>query len=205
MPAAIRLLAGLGNPGPKHARTRHNAGFWFADAVAARWGGTFRPERNFFGDTAESQVDGHRLRLLKPMTYMNESGRSLAAMANFYRIAAEEILVVHDDVDLPCGTVRLKIGGGHGGHNGLRDIIPALGGDAGFARIRIGIGHPGHSDQVVGHVLKPASAEEQSLIEGAMARALDELPRILAGEFHAAMNVLNRREREAKEASPDEC
>ena len=202
---AIRLLAGLGNPGPKHARTRHNAGFWFADRVAARWGGTFRPERNFSGETAECQVDGHRLRLLKPMTYMNLSGQAVAAMAGFYKIDTPEILVVHDDIDLPCGTVRLKVGGGHGGHNGLRDIIPALGNDASFARIRLGIGHPGHADEVSGHVLRPATAEDQTLIESAMERALDELPRILAGEFHAAMNVLNRREREAKEAAPDEC
>jgi PTH1 family peptidyl-tRNA hydrolase len=122
----IRLLVGLGNPEPRDAHTRHNAGFWFADAVAARWGGSFRSQSNVFGDVADCQVGGERVRLLKPMTYMNRSGRAVAAMANFYKFEIDEILVAHDDIDLPPGTVRLKRGGGHGGHNGLRDVIPQL-------------------------------------------------------------------------------
>lgn len=183
---------GLGNPGSRYARTRHNAGFWFADAVAARWGGSFRGQSGFFGETAECRVDDHRLRLLKPDTYMNESGRSVAAVARYYRIAPGEILVAYDEIDLPPGTVRLKRGGGHGGHNGLRDIIPQLG-DPGFARLRIGVGHPGHKDLVVGYVLRPAPAAEQALIDEALERALDELPAVVAGRLEAAMNVLHRR------------
>ena len=192
----IRLLVGLGNPDPRDARTRHNAGFWFADAVASRWGASFRSQSNFFGDVADCQVGGQRLRLLKPMTYMNNSGRSVAALANFYKLESKEILIAHDEIDLPPGTVRLKRGGGHGGHNGLRDILPQLG-SPDFARLRIGVGHPGNKSAVVGYVLKPATADEQRAIDDAVALALDHFPEIVAGEFAAVMNSLHTK-------SPDE-
>ena len=192
MSTPIRLLVGLGNPDPRDARTRHNAGFWFADAVASRWGGSFRSQSNFFGDIADCQVGGHRLRILKPMTYMNNSGRSVAAFANFYKFEADEILIAHDEIDLPPGTVRLKRGGGHGGHNGLRDVIPQLG-SPDFARLRIGVGHPGNKNAVVGYVLKPASAEDQRIIDDAVALAVDHFPDIVAGKFSEVMNSLHRK------------
>jgi len=189
---SIRLLVGLGNPDPRDARARHNAGFWFADAVASRWGANFRSHSSFFGDVADCQVHGRRLRLLKPTTYMNNSGRSVAALANFYKLENDEILIAHDEIDLPPGTVRLKQGGGHGGHNGLRDIIPQLGGPD-FARLRIGVGHPGNKSAVVGYVLKAAPADEQRAIDDAVALAVDHFPDIVAGKFAAAMNSLHRK------------
>ena len=192
MSTPIRLLVGLGNPDPRDARTRHNAGFWFADAVASRWGGSFRSQSNFFGDIADCQVGGHRLRILKPMTYMNNSGRSVAAFANFYKFEADEILIAHDEIDLPPGTVRLKRGGGHGGHNGLRDVIPQLG-SPDFARLRIGVGHPGNKNAVVGYVLKPASADDQRIIDDAVALVVDHFPDIVAGKFSEVMNSLHRK------------
>ncbi len=192
MSNSIRLLVGLGNPDPRDARTRHNAGFWFAEAVASRWGANFRSHSSFFGDLADCQVDGQRLRLLKPTTYMNNSGRSVAALANFYKLENDEILIAHDEIDLTPGTVRLKQGGGHGGHNGLRDIIPQLGGPD-FARLRIGVGHPGNKSAVVGYVLKAAPADEQRAIDDAVALAVDHFPDIVAGKFAAAMNSLHRK------------
>lgn len=190
MSKPIRLLVGLGNPDPRDAPTRHNAGFWFADAVASRWGGSFRSQANCFGDVADCQVDGARVRILKPMTYMNNSGRSVAAMANFYKFEIDEILIAHDEIDLPPGTVRLKRGGGHGGHNGLRDVIPQLG-SAEFARLRIGVGHPGNKNAVVGYVLKRAPEVEQRVIDEALAIALDHFPDMVAGKFAAVMNSLH--------------
>ena len=192
MSRPIRLLVGLGNPDPRDARTRHNAGFWFADAVASRWGASFRSQSNFFGDVADCRVGDQRLRLLKPMTYMNNSGRSVAALANFYKLESDEILIAHDEIDLPPGTVRLKRGGGHGGHNGLRDIIPQLG-TPDFARLRIGVGHPGNKNAVVSYVLKSAPADEQRAIDDAVALAVDRFPDIVAGEFAAVMNFLHRK------------
>lgn len=201
----IRLLVGLGNPDPRDARTRHNAGFWFADAVAQRWGGSFRSQSNVFGEVADCQVGGHRLRLLKPMTYMNNSGRSVAAMANFYKLDTDAILIAHDEIDLPPGTVRLKRGGGHGGHNGLRDIIPQLG-SPDFARLRIGVGHPGNKNAVVGYVLKPAPADEQRAIEDSLTLALSHFPDMVAGRFAAVMNSLHQKAPESdangKQESP---
>ena len=192
MSKPIRLLVGLGNPGPRDAATRHNAGFWFADAVASRWGGSFRSQSKVFGEVADCHVGGERLRLLKPMTYMNNSGRSVAAMANFYKFESEEILIAHDEIDLPPGTVRLKRGGGHGGHNGLRDIIPQLG-TPDFARLRIGVGHPGNKNAVVGYVLKAAPEEEQRLIDEAVVLAQAHFPDIVAGKFATVMNLLHRK------------
>jgi peptidyl-tRNA hydrolase, PTH1 family len=185
-------VVGLGNPGPNYARTRHNAGFWFVDALAARMGAALRPAARFFGDTADGVYEGRRVRLLKPTVFMNRSGQSVAALARYYDIPADEILIVHDEIDLPPGTVRLKLGGGHGGHNGLRDIIAALG-DRDFVRLRIGVGHPGHKDDVVDAVLSRPSAREENLILEGMDKAFDALPQVLAGKSQRAMNLLNRK------------
>jgi PTH1 family peptidyl-tRNA hydrolase len=184
------LIVGLGNPGPEYEHSRHNAGFWFADAVAAAYKTPFRPERKFHGEVARIHVDGHDVWLLKPDTFMNNSGQAVQALARFYKIELPHILVVHDDLDLPPGTARLKQGGGHGGHNGLRDIINKLGGN-GFLRLRLGIGHPGDKQKVTGHVLKKASSEDRIEIERAIERTLKVLPDIIAGNLEKAMNRLH--------------
>lgn len=188
--ASIQLIVGLGNPGPEYDRTRHNAGFWFVDALARHKGVILRHENKFHGETGQLRLDGDECRLLKPLTYMNRSGQSVSALARFYRIPPEAILVIHDELDLPAGTARLKQGGGHGGHNGLRDITSALGGN-GFLRLRLGIGHPGHRDQVVDYVLKKPSKEDERLIEDAIDDALLVVPQLLAGEIERAMNQLH--------------
>ena len=187
----VQLVVGLGNPGPRYADTRHNAGFWFADDLAYRCAAAFRRAPKFLGDLAEAQWGG-RFWLLKPETFMNRSGASVGALARFYRLSAPQILVVHDDLDLPPGAVRVKRGGGHGGHNGLRDVMAQLG-DREFLRLRIGIGHPGNSDQVVDYVLTRAPREEQDLIEQAITQAVDVFPHILEGNLDKAMNLLHRR------------
>lgn len=194
--APIRFLVGLGNPGPRYERTRHNAGFWFVDRVAARYGGNFGRANRFFGETCDVRVGDQPLRVLKPMTYMNESGQAVAAMAHFYRYTPSEILIVHDEIDLPPGVVRLKRGGGDGGHQGLRDIIPRLG-HKNFARLRIGVGHPGHRDDVVNYVLRIARAQDQALIEEALDRAFELFETIVTGDFHKAMNALHRKTEKA--------
>lgn len=191
MSSRIQLIVGLGNPGTQYEQTRHNAGFWFVEAVARRHGGIFKSESKFHGEACKVLVDGNELWLLKPMTFMNKSGQAVAALARFYKIAPENILVAHDELDLPPGTVRLKQGGGHGGHNGLRDTIAQLGGSRDFQRLRIGIGHPGHSSQVTGYVLGKAPADEQRLMEEAIDDALDILPLALGGEMQKAMNQLH--------------
>ena len=183
---------GLGNPGGRYVDTRHNAGFKFVDAVAAKYAVSFRNNPRVFGDLSEIRVDGHGLRLLRPATFVNESGRSVAAAVRFFRIPVEELLIAHDEIDLPPGAVRLKRGGGHGGHNGLRDVIPALG-SPDFARLRIGVGHPGHKDLVSGYVLNRPRSEEQALIEQAVTSALEVFEQIASGEFQRAMNLLHRR------------
>jgi PTH1 family peptidyl-tRNA hydrolase len=188
--AAIGLIAGLGNPGTKYEQTRHNAGFWFVDEVARRYAGKFRAESRFASEVASCQIDGQECRLQKPQEFMNRSGRPVATLAAFYRIPRPAILVVHDDLDLPPGTVQLKQDGGHGGHNGLRDLIPSLGGND-FLRLRIGIGHPGHRDDVVGYVLKSAPREEREAIESAIEAALGVLPDVITGNLDAAMKALH--------------
>jgi len=151
---SIKLIVGLGNPGQKYEGTRHNAGFWAVDAIAATLAGHWAEERKFRGAVSRVMVDGVDVRLLRPVTFMNRSGQSVGPLAQFFKIAPEEILVIHDELDLPPGRMRLKCGGGHGGHNGLKDIQAALG-SADFWRLRIGVGHPGHRDAVVGYVLTP--------------------------------------------------
>jgi PTH1 family peptidyl-tRNA hydrolase len=186
----IQLVAGLGNPGAKYEQTRHNAGFWFVDEVARRCTGHFRSEPRFHSEVASCRIAGRECRLQKPQDFMNRSGQPVAGLAAFYRIPRPAILVVHDDLDLPPGTARLKQDGGHGGHNGLRDLIPSLGGSD-FLRLRIGIGHPGHRDEVVGYVLKPATREERRAIEAAIEAALQVLPEVIAGNLDAAMKELH--------------
>jgi PTH1 family peptidyl-tRNA hydrolase len=185
---SLRLIAGLGNPGPEYRDTRHNAGAWFVNALADKCGAALREESRFFGRHA--RLGG--VSLLEPTCWMNRSGRSVAACAGYYKIEVAEILVVHDDLDLEPGTVRLKTGGGHGGHNGLRDIVTHLG-SAAFHRLRIGIGHPGNAERVVPWVLSRPSADEAQRILLAIDRALDCSADILAGEFSRAMNTLHQK------------
>jgi PTH1 family peptidyl-tRNA hydrolase len=190
---SIRLVAGLGNPGREYAGTRHNAGFWFADALASRLGATFVSEGKFHGRVAKAAGD---LRLLEPGTFMNLSGKSVAALARFFAIAPDEILVVHDELDLLPGETKMKFGGGIAGHNGLRDIAAQLGAPD-FWRLRIGIGHPRDSaipqQDVADYVLAPPRADERTAIEGAIDRSLDAWPAIAAGDFERAMLLLHTR------------
>jgi len=187
---AIRLIAGLGNPGREYESTRHNVGFRWVDEFARLQNMSFKNETKFHGLAARGQLHGHEVLLLKPQTFMNASGRSVGEMAQFYRIEPAEILVVHDDLDLQPGAARLKPGGGHGGHNGLKDIIAHLG-SRDFWRLRLGIGHPGERAEVVNFVLNDPRKEEQALIEQAMQRALEISGLIIAGKQEAAMLKLH--------------
>lgn len=191
MASNIRVIAGLGNPGARYQDTRHNAGFWFVDRVAALHGVEFRSVPRLFGEVAELRLGPVLVRLLKPSTFMNESGRSVGALARYYAVPAASVLVAHDEIDLPAGTVRLKRGGGHGGHNGLRDVIAQLGGPE-FARLRIGVGHPGHKDQVIGYVLSRPGAQERTQIDEALARAAQRFDDIVLEGLEQAMNELHR-------------
>ena len=186
----IRLIVGLGNPGAEHESTRHNAGFWWLDEFAHEHSFTFRAENKFHGLLARGQMHGQEVLLLKPQTFMNHSGRAVVALALYYKILPNEILVVHDELDLPPGSAKLKLGGGHGGHNGLKDIIAHLG-TKDFWRLRIGIGHPGERSEVSNFVLKPARKEEQVLIDEAMQRAQEVAPLIVPGKLEAAMLKLH--------------
>ncbi len=188
----LRLVVGLGNPGSDYAQTRHNAGFWLVDELARQHGGSFRPESRFHGETGRITLNGQELWLLKPMTFMNRSGQAVAALARFHKMTLPEILVVHDDLDLPPGVVRVKRSGGHGGHNGLRDLIAHLGGND-FPRLRLGIGHPGQSREVLDHVLRRASQAERALLDQAIADALRELPRLIAGQWNPTIQALHSR------------
>ena len=188
MTQGIRLIIGLGNVGAEYERTRHNAGFWFVDELAAGTRASFRSERKFFGEVARTSVDGQEVWLLKPATYMNLSGQAVQAVAAFYRIAPAEILVVHDELDLAPGDVRLKKGGGLAGHNGLKDISARIG-TPDFWRLRIGIGHPrtqGLAQEVADFVLHPPRREEQTAIEAGIGRALAAVDAIVAGKSDAA-------------------
>ena len=190
--AGLRLIVGLGNPGQEHARTRHNAGFRFVDALAERAGERFKVDAKLFGERAQVQVDGQPVRLLKPMTFMNLSGKSVLAALQFWKIEPEQALLVHDELDLPPGTARFKFDGGHGGQNGLRDTMRLLG-HGRFHRLRIGIGHPGHRDRVTPWVLGRPSAGDDILIGRAIDDALDALPLAVQGNFMDAMTRLHTR------------
>ncbi|HBS42411.1 MAG TPA: aminoacyl-tRNA hydrolase [Oceanospirillales bacterium] len=191
MTDAIRLIAGLGNPGAEYEHTRHNAGFWVVEQLAKREGISLSPDKKFHGLTGKGRIGGQEVHLLLPMTFMNKSGLSVGALASFYRITPAEILVVHDELDLPPGTARFKTGGGHGGQNGLRDIISSLGNNKDFHRLRIGIGHPGDKNRVTGHVLGRASKAEQQSIDAVIDEALYVLPDAIRGDMAKAMNRLH--------------
>jgi len=185
---------GRATRGPRYEDTRHNAGFWFVEALARRTGAVLREERRFRARLARAEVGGRDLRLLEPLTWMNHSGEAVAAVARFHRYPPEAILVVHDDLDLPPGAVRLKRGGGHGGHNGLRDIIARLG-SRDFHRLRLGIGHPGPGADVTAWVLGRPAPQDRAAIEAAIEAALEALPDILSGEqrrLDRAMSRLHR-------------
>lgn len=185
----IQIIAGLGNPGNEYEKTRHNAGFWFIDQLTSQYNLTLKSEAKFLGDVAKLNTPSGNVWLIKPTTFMNRSGQSIARLAQFYKIKPEQILVVHDELDLSPGTVRLKQGGGHGGHNGLRDSIAQLGKN--FYRLRLGIGHPGNKEQVVGFVLGKTPQSEKLLIEASIDKSIDSIELILQGEMQKAMNHLH--------------
>ena len=187
----LRIIVGLGNPGPEHQVTRHNVGFWFVDLLARRHGGEFRDYRKYSGETARVTIEGRELILLKPTTYMNRSGLSVRQISDFYKVVPDDILVAHDELDLPVGSVRLKNGGGHGGHNGLRDTIAHIGEN--FWRLRLGIGHPGNKAEVIDYVLTRAPRVEEDLILDAVNTAADAVPLILEQGAERAMTKLHSR------------
>lgn len=183
----IKLFVGLGNPGEKYASTRHNAGFWWVDLVAAQTNSKLSLDAKMFGEVGKIKQDSW---LLKPTTFMNLSGKAVAALANYYKISPAEILVIHDELDLPAGSIKLKFGGGHGGHNGLKDIHTALG-TPDYWRLRVGIGHPGDRNEVVNFVLKPPLKDEKSAIDDSLFASTKLLDLLLAGEFDHAMLKLH--------------
>jgi len=185
----IDLIVGLGNPGKDYEQTRHNAGFCFVEEIARHQGAFFRPETKFSGDVCKVNLEGQDVWLLKPSTFMNRSGLSVRQLANFYKIPVENILVVHDELDLSPGDIRLKTAGGHGGHNGLRDIIAQMGKE--FHRLRVGIGHPGHRDQVADYVLHRASKADQQAIDEALDNACRVLPLLAQGSWEKAVHRLH--------------
>jgi PTH1 family peptidyl-tRNA hydrolase len=186
MEDGIKLIVGLGNPGPEHEATRHNAGFWWVDEICRAHGVSLSGESKFFGHAGRLKLGAREAWLLQPTTFMNASGRAVAALARFYRIVPHNILVVHDELDLPACGVKLKRGGGNGGHNGLKDISAQLG-TADYWRLRLGIGHPGDKNAVIGYVLKPPLKNEAVLIEDAITQSAKLLPMLLEGSFEAAM------------------
>ena len=197
----IKLIVGLGNPGAEYAQTRHNAGFWFVDELARSAGVSLRHESKFHGLVAKARLDGQDVWLLQPQTFMNRSGLAVVALAQFYRILPDEILVVHDELDIPAGQIKLKQGGGNGGHNGLKDIQSHLSTPA-YWRLRVGIGHPGNKAEVVNYVLKPPRKEEQEAIDDCLNRAHIVLPKILAGEMNVAMQQLHTDEAKKRPNKP---
>ena len=185
----IRLIVGLGNPGEKHEQTRHNAGFWFVDSLARREGATFKLESKFKGEVAYFSCQGEKIWLLKPQTYMNDSGESLRPFCDFYKITSDQVFVAHDEIDLPNGEVKIKWAGGHGGHNGLRSIFAHL--SKNIWRLRIGVGHPGHKDQVVNYVLKRINQHDRDEIDNAIIDAMNVIEECIAGEMESAMKDLH--------------
>ncbi len=189
--STIRLIAGLGNPGPQYENTRHNAGAWLIYALASRYNVELKPNKKFFGLVAKITINSDDVHLIFPSTFMNRSGQGVQALASYYKILPSEILVAHDELDFPAGTVKLKTAGGHGGHNGLRDIISKLGGDKEFHRLRIGIGHPGDKNRVHDYVLGKPSVSDKKLIERSIEDVEQVIEKIIADEMSAAMNILH--------------
>lgn len=188
---AIQLIVGLGNPGPEYDQTRHNAGALFVESIANKYNTPLTPDRKYFGLVGSVVINGQPIKLLIPTTYMNRSGQAVAALANFYRIPMEAILVAHDELDLPPGIAKLKQGGGHGGHNGLRDIIAQCANQNNFYRLRLGIGHPGHKNLVSSFVLNKAPKQEQQLLLDSIDAALEVLPSMVIGDWSKAMHLLH--------------
>ncbi|CAK7004407.1 aminoacyl-tRNA hydrolase [Saezia sanguinis] len=186
----IKLFVGLGNPGTEYEGTRHNAGFLWIDALASQWNTTLRMEKGYFGLVARTQQNGETVWLLKPQTYMNRSGQSVAALARFFKIEAQEILVAHDELDLLPGHAKLKFAGSHAGHNGLKDIEAKLG-TRDYWRLRLGIGHPGVRSEVINWVLQRPSAENRNAIQHCIDKTMSAVPDLLAGEFEAATRIIN--------------
>lgn len=189
MTTHLSMIAGLGNPEERYERTLHNAGFWFVDELARRFNGRFKYEKRFDADICKVTVAGQDVWLAKPQSYMNLSGGPVRGVLDYYRLSVEQLLVAHDEIDLPPGTVRLKAGGGHGGHNGLRDVIKHCGRD--FMRLRLGVGHPGHKDQVTSYVLKKASSDVEALINRNVDDAADVVPLLVEDGLNAAMKKLH--------------
>ena len=196
--SGISLIAGLGNPGPGYAQTRHNAGYWFLDALQRRTVFSYRSETRFRAELADILVGGQKLRLLRPTTWMNESGGPVSAVARYFGIEPAQVLVVHDDLDLPPGIARLKRAGGHGGHNGLRSIFQELGSQD-FPRLRLGIGHPGSPDDVTDYVLRTPSADDRNAIGDVIERTLDLFNGIAMGDWEKVMNQLHSSPRETED------
>lgn len=187
----IQMIVGLGNPGAEYERTRHNAGQDYVEALSRDWSAPLMSTPKYFGYSAKAVVGGRDVRLLVPTTFMNRSGQAVAALSQYFKIPPESILVVHDELDLPPGIAKLKVGGGHGGHNGLRDIISSLGNNKNFARLRLGIGHPGNAKLVANYVLKRPSRGDQTAIDAAIDAAQRETNTMIAGEWEAAMRTLH--------------
>lgn len=185
----LKLIVGLGNPGSQYVHTRHNTGFWFVARLAEDFGITLSADKKFHGLTGRGNIHGQDVRLLLPTTFMNKSGQSVVPMVNFYGIDNAQILIAHDELDIPAGSIKLKTAGGHGGHNGLRDITPHIGND--FHRLRIGIGHPGHKSKVSGHVLSKPSSDEQIAIEAAIDAAVEASDLLVSGDIEKARNRIN--------------
>jgi peptidyl-tRNA hydrolase, PTH1 family len=185
----LQVIIGLGNPGNEHLQTRHNAGFWFVDVLARHHGGQFRGHTRYHGDVCRIQIGGQEITLLKPQTYMNRSGLSIRALMDYMKIEPEQILVAHDELDLLPGVARFKLGGGHGGHNGLRDTITHIGQN--FWRLRLGIGHPGDKSQVIDFVLQRASVKEEDLIMDAIVQASEQIPLFIEQGAEKAMHILH--------------
>ena len=190
-PLPLKLIAGIGNPGAQYAYTRHNAGVWFVERLAEKYGASFKPEKKFIGRTSLINVDGIEVRLLVPDTYMNESGKSIGILANFFKIEPAEILVAHDEIDFPSGKIRFKQEGGLAGHNGLLDISNRLAGATDFNRLRIGVGHPGDRTGVTGHVLGKVSAKDREQIENCIEDAIATIPCAVTGDWQLAMQQLH--------------
>ena len=192
MAKPVRIIAGLGNPEDKYERTLHNAGFWFVDTLARKFGGSFRYEKKFDADYCRIRLHGEDVWLVKPQSYMNQSGQPIRGLLDYYRLRPAEMLVAHDEIDLPPEIVRLKEGGGHGGHNGLRDSIRHCGAD--FLRLRLGVGHPGEKHKVTNYVLKKGSADVEAAVERNIDAAIDVMPELVDGNVSAAMKKLHTKD-----------
>jgi PTH1 family peptidyl-tRNA hydrolase len=186
------MIAGLGNPDSKYERTLHNAGFWFVDALLRKYGGEFRYDKKFDADICRIDMHGNEVWLVKPQSYMNLSGGPVRGVLDYYRLQPEQLLVAHDEIDLPPGTVRLKLGGGHGGHNGMRDVIQHCGPD--FMRLRVGVGHPGEKSKVTNYVLKKGSADVEAAVESTVDDAVAVMPILIEDGMNAAMKKLHTKQ-----------